>query len=120
MKKKPSPLSWIKQKQKLSLSSWLKGFWKSKNEELLDKMRKAEEEYKLKEEEISNLKAAFENNINTGRTLKTQAVNKLAEIMNWKDLKIDRKKTNTQDLRKKERENRKLQLELNQESEKFN
>uniref|UniRef100_A0A452RJK9 non-specific serine/threonine protein kinase n=1 Tax=Ursus americanus TaxID=9643 RepID=A0A452RJK9_URSAM len=78
-------------------------------------------EYKLKkEEEISNLKAAFEKNINTERTLKTQAVNKLAEIMNRKDFKIDRKKANTQDLRKKEKENRKLQLELNQEREKFN
>uniref|UniRef100_A0A2K6F1E5 Rho-associated protein kinase 1 n=1 Tax=Propithecus coquereli TaxID=379532 RepID=A0A2K6F1E5_PROCO len=91
------------------------------NEELTEKMRKAEEEYKLKkEEEISILKAAFEKNISTERTLKTQAVNKLAEIMNRKDFKIDRKKANTQDLRKKEKENRKLQLELNQEREKFN
>ena len=40
--------------------------------------------------------------------------------MNRKDFKIDRKKANTQDLRKKEKENRKLQLELNQEREKFN
>ncbi|XP_019509415.1 PREDICTED: rho-associated protein kinase 1 isoform X3 [Hipposideros armiger] len=94
---------------------------RKESEELTDKMRKAEEEYKLKkEEEISNLKAAFEKNINTERTLKTQAVNKLAEIMNRKDFKIDRKKANTQDLRKKEKENRKLQLELNQEREKFN
>ncbi|XP_021120766.1 rho-associated protein kinase 1 [Heterocephalus glaber] len=94
---------------------------RKENEELTDKMKKAEEEYKLKkEEEISNLKAAFEKNINTERTLKTQAVNKLAEIMNRKDFKIDRKKANTQDLRKKEKENRKLQLELNQEREKFN
>uniref|UniRef100_A0A9L0RRI3 Rho-associated protein kinase 1 n=1 Tax=Equus caballus TaxID=9796 RepID=A0A9L0RRI3_HORSE len=94
---------------------------RKENEELTDKMRKTEEEYKLKkEEEISNLKAAYEKNINTERTLKTQAVNKLAEIMNRKDFKIDRKKANTQDLRKKEKENRKLQLELNQEREKFN
>lgn len=40
--------------------------------------------------------------------------------MNRKDFKIDRKKANAQDLRKKEKENRKLQLELNQEREKFN
>ncbi|XP_045880902.1 rho-associated protein kinase 1 isoform X3 [Meles meles] len=94
---------------------------RKENEEITDKMRRAEEEYKLKkEEEISNLKAAFEKIINTERTLKTQAVNKLAEIMNRKDFKIDRKKANTQDLRKKEKENRKLQLELNQEREKFN
>lgn len=44
----------------------------------------------------------------------------MAEIMNRKDFKIDRKKANAQDLRKKEKENRKLQLELNQEREKFN
>lgn len=50
-----------------------------------------------------------------------QAVNKLAEIMNRKDMKLDQKKKgNTADLRKKEKENRKLQLELNQEKEKFN
>uniref|UniRef100_A0A8C3PYU8 non-specific serine/threonine protein kinase n=1 Tax=Chrysolophus pictus TaxID=9089 RepID=A0A8C3PYU8_CHRPC len=48
------------------------------------------------------------------------AVNKLAEIMNRKDFKIDRKKASMQDLRKKDKENRKLQLELNQEKEKFN
>uniref|UniRef100_A0A3Q1F4T3 non-specific serine/threonine protein kinase n=1 Tax=Acanthochromis polyacanthus TaxID=80966 RepID=A0A3Q1F4T3_9TELE len=51
----------------------------------------------------------------------TRAVNKLAEIMNRKDMKLDQKKKgSTADLRKKEKENRKLQLELNQEKEKFN
>lgn len=54
-------------------------------------------------------------------TLIYQAVNKLAEIMNRKDMKLDQKKKgSTADLRKKEKENRKLQLELNQEKEKFN
>uniref|UniRef100_A0A8C6LLD8 Rho-associated protein kinase 1 n=1 Tax=Nothobranchius furzeri TaxID=105023 RepID=A0A8C6LLD8_NOTFU len=49
------------------------------------------------------------------------AVNKLAEIMNRKDMKLDQKKKgSTADLRKKEKDNRKLQLELNQEKEKFN
>lgn len=48
-------------------------------------------------------------------------MNKLAEIMNRKDMKLDQKKKgSTADLRKKEKENRKLQLELNQEKEKFN
>uniref|UniRef100_A0A8D2L9P1 Rho-associated protein kinase 1 n=1 Tax=Varanus komodoensis TaxID=61221 RepID=A0A8D2L9P1_VARKO len=50
----------------------------------------------------------------------SRAVNKLAEIMNRKDFKLDRKKVNMQDYKKKEKENRKLQLELNQEKEKFN
>lgn len=41
--------------------------------------------------------------------------------MNRKDMKLDQKKRgSTTDLRKKEKENRKLQLELNQEKEKFN
>ncbi|XP_014794087.1 PREDICTED: rho-associated protein kinase 1 isoform X2 [Calidris pugnax] len=91
------------------------------NSEISDKIKKQEEEYKIKkEEEINNIRMHYEKSINTERTLKTQAVNKLAEIMNRKDFKIDKKKANTQDLRKKEKENRKLQLELNQEKEKFN
>ncbi|XP_030068754.1 rho-associated protein kinase 1 isoform X1 [Microcaecilia unicolor] len=91
------------------------------NTEVTEKGRKLEEEYKLKkEEEINNVKAAYEKIINTERTLKEQAVNKLAEIMNRKDFKLDRKKGNAQDLRKKEKENRKLQLDLNQEKEKYN
>ncbi|KFV79960.1 Rho-associated protein kinase 1, partial [Struthio camelus australis] len=91
------------------------------NSEISEKIKKQEEEYKMKkEEEINNIRMHYEKSISTERTLKTQAVNKLAEIMNRKDFKIDRKKANMQDLRKKEKENRKLQLELNQEKEKFN
>ncbi|KAM6104635.1 rho-associated protein kinase 1 isoform 2-T2 [Theristicus caerulescens] len=91
------------------------------NSEISEKIKKQEEDYKMKkEEEINNIRMHYEKSINTERTLKTQAVNKLAEIMNRKDFKIDRKKANMQDLRKKEKENRKLQLELNQEKEKFN
>ncbi|XP_042724951.1 rho-associated protein kinase 1 isoform X2 [Lagopus leucura] len=91
------------------------------NSEISEKMKKQEEEYKLKkEEEINNIRMQYEKSINNERTLKTQAVNKLAEIMNRKDFKIDRKKASMQDLRKKDKENRKLQLELNQEKEKFN
>uniref|UniRef100_A0A8C3J5A4 Rho-associated protein kinase n=1 Tax=Calidris pygmaea TaxID=425635 RepID=A0A8C3J5A4_9CHAR len=91
------------------------------NSEISEKIKKQEEEYKMKkEEEINNIRMHYEKSINTERTLKTQAVNKLAEIMNRKDFKIDKKKANMQDLRKKEKENRKLQLELNQEKEKFN
>uniref|UniRef100_A0A3B4D2X8 non-specific serine/threonine protein kinase n=1 Tax=Pygocentrus nattereri TaxID=42514 RepID=A0A3B4D2X8_PYGNA len=79
-------------------------------------------DYAAQKEEISNaIKANYEKILNTERTLKTQAVNKLAEIMNRKDMKLDRKnRGSTTDLRKKEKENRKLQLELNQEKEKFN
>uniref|UniRef100_A0A3Q1GF55 Rho-associated protein kinase n=2 Tax=Acanthochromis polyacanthus TaxID=80966 RepID=A0A3Q1GF55_9TELE len=90
--------------------------------ELNEKLRTQEEEYAAQKEEITNtIKANYEKVLNTERTLKTQAVNKLAEIMNRKDMKLDQKKKgSTADLRKKEKENRKLQLELNQEKEKFN
>ncbi|XP_043363955.1 rho-associated protein kinase 1 isoform X4 [Dermochelys coriacea] len=96
-------------------------FLTKENAELIEKNKKQEEEFKLKkEEEINSIRMHYEKNLHTERTLKTQAVNKLAEIMNRKDFKIDRKKANIQDLRKKEKENRKLQLELNQEKEKYN
>ncbi|XP_037402944.1 rho-associated protein kinase 1 [Pygocentrus nattereri] len=90
--------------------------------ELDTKLRSQDEDYAAQKEEISNaIKANYEKILNTERTLKTQAVNKLAEIMNRKDMKLDRKnRGSTTDLRKKEKENRKLQLELNQEKEKFN
>ncbi|KAM3928405.1 rho-associated protein kinase 1 isoform 2-T3 [Leptodactylus fuscus] len=90
------------------------------NAGLSEKVKTLEEDFKSKQEEISNMKITYEKNINTERTLKTQAVNKLAEIMNRKDFKLDRRKASTQDLRKKEKENRKLQLDLNQEKEKYN
>uniref|UniRef100_W5M1U6 Rho-associated protein kinase 1 n=1 Tax=Lepisosteus oculatus TaxID=7918 RepID=W5M1U6_LEPOC len=90
--------------------------------ELSEKMRVQEEVSATEKEELTNsVKAYYEKILNTERTLKTQAVNKLAEIMNRKDMKLDQKKKgSTADLRKKEKENRKLQLELNQEKEKFN
>uniref|UniRef100_H3CSS4 Rho-associated protein kinase n=1 Tax=Tetraodon nigroviridis TaxID=99883 RepID=H3CSS4_TETNG len=90
--------------------------------ELNDKLQAQEQEFLAQKEEISNtIKANYEKTLNTERTLKTQAVNKLAEIMNRKDMKLDhKKKGSTADLRRKEKENRKLQQELNLEKEKFN
>uniref|UniRef100_A0A671RQK6 non-specific serine/threonine protein kinase n=1 Tax=Sinocyclocheilus anshuiensis TaxID=1608454 RepID=A0A671RQK6_9TELE len=90
--------------------------------ELNERLQAREEEFAAEKEELaSTVKANYEKALNIERTLKTQAVNKLAEIMNRKDMKLDQKKRgSTTDLRKKEKENRKLQLELNQEKEKFN
>uniref|UniRef100_A0A4W4FEK0 Rho-associated protein kinase 1 n=1 Tax=Electrophorus electricus TaxID=8005 RepID=A0A4W4FEK0_ELEEL len=89
--------------------------------ELQDKLRSQEEGKEPLEDISNNIKATYEKMLNQERTLKTQAVNKLAEIMNRKDMKLDqRKRGSTTDLRKKEKENRKLQLDLNQEKEKFN
>ncbi|XP_051768688.1 rho-associated protein kinase 1 isoform X2 [Ctenopharyngodon idella] len=90
--------------------------------ELNERLQAQEGEFAAEKEEVANsVKANYEKALNIERTLKTQAVNKLAEIMNRKDMKLDQKKRgSTTDLRKKEKENRKLQLELNQEKEKFN
>uniref|UniRef100_A0A4W5QQE1 Rho-associated protein kinase 1 n=1 Tax=Hucho hucho TaxID=62062 RepID=A0A4W5QQE1_9TELE len=68
-------------------------------------------------ENLSKEKAELDHNIFCAYS----AVNKLAEIMNRKDMKLDtKKKGSTTDLRKKEKEYRKLQVDLNQEKEKFN
>ncbi|XP_051553979.1 rho-associated protein kinase 1-like isoform X1 [Myxocyprinus asiaticus] len=90
--------------------------------ELSEKLRAQQEEFAAEKEDVANaIKANYEKALSNERTLKTQAVNKLAEIMNRKDMKLDQKKRgSTTDLRRKEKENRKLQLELNQEKEKFN
>uniref|UniRef100_A0A8C0DNT0 Rho-associated protein kinase 2 n=1 Tax=Balaenoptera musculus TaxID=9771 RepID=A0A8C0DNT0_BALMU len=80
----------------------------NEKEELNNKWKDAQEQLsRLKDEEISAaaIKAQFEKQLLTERTLKTQAVNKLAEIMNRKE--------------PKEKENRKLHMELKSEREKL-
>uniref|UniRef100_A0A8D3DW85 Rho-associated protein kinase 1 n=1 Tax=Scophthalmus maximus TaxID=52904 RepID=A0A8D3DW85_SCOMX len=75
----------------------------------------------LSSQDTKTANARGERTVSDLSTSICQAVNKLAEIMNRKDMKLDQKKKgSTADLRKKEKENRKLQLELNQEKEKFN
>ncbi|KAM9317264.1 rho-associated protein kinase 2 [Gastrophryne carolinensis] len=89
----------------------------NEKEELNNKLKEAQEQIqRLKEEEnsISCVKLQFEKQLLTERTLKTQAVNKLAEIMNRR---IPSTKGGA-DVRRKEKENRKLQLELKSEREK--
>ena len=63
-------------------------------------------------EEVEALKKALASE----KTLKTQAVNKLAEIIQRKDLSggKGKGKVSSSDVKKKEKENRKLQLELRQ------
>uniref|UniRef100_A0A7N6F679 non-specific serine/threonine protein kinase n=1 Tax=Anabas testudineus TaxID=64144 RepID=A0A7N6F679_ANATE len=70
---------------------------------------------------ISQMKLTFEKQLQSERTLKTQAVNKLAEIMNRKEVPAaGSRRGNDTDMRRKEKENRKLQLELRSEKEKLN
>uniref|UniRef100_A0A8C8LN59 Rho-associated protein kinase n=1 Tax=Oncorhynchus tshawytscha TaxID=74940 RepID=A0A8C8LN59_ONCTS len=67
------------------------------------------------------MKLTFEKQLQSERTLKTQAVNKLAEIMNRKEVRAaGSRRGNDTDVRRKEKENRKLQLELRSEKEKLN
>uniref|UniRef100_A0A671LU78 Rho-associated protein kinase 2 n=1 Tax=Sinocyclocheilus anshuiensis TaxID=1608454 RepID=A0A671LU78_9TELE len=76
---------------------------------------------KNEEQSITQVKLALEKQLQSERTLKTQAVNKLAEIMNRKEVRGGgSRRGNDTDVRRKEKENRKLQLELRSEKEKLN
>lgn len=82
--------------------------------ELQDQLSKAQSNG----EEIEKLSSKLK----TEQLLKQQAVNKLAEIMNRKDLSSSGKsknKASAADLRKKEKDCRRLQQELTQEREKY-
>lgn len=77
---------------------------------------------KANQSEMEKLQARLKNEA----LLKQTAVNKLAEIMNRKDSVINaasgkaKTKVSSADLRKKEKESRRLQQELTQEHEKYN
>ncbi|XP_051831383.1 rho-associated protein kinase 2 isoform X3 [Antechinus flavipes] len=91
----------------------------NEKEELNNKVKEVQEQIsRLKDEEtnISVIKTQFEKQLLNERTLKTQAVNKLAEIMNRKE--PPRRGADT-DVRRKEKENRKLHMELKSEREKL-
>nr|XP_019940542.1 PREDICTED: rho-associated protein kinase 2 [Paralichthys olivaceus] len=96
----------------------------NEKEELNNKLKEAIEESnnsKDWEQLIANNKLSFEKQLQSERTLKTQAVNKLAEIMNRKEVRGGgSRRGNDTDMRRKEKENRKLQLELRSEKEKLN
>uniref|UniRef100_A0A8C8JNC4 Rho-associated protein kinase n=1 Tax=Oncorhynchus tshawytscha TaxID=74940 RepID=A0A8C8JNC4_ONCTS len=87
----------------------------NEKEELNNKLRET------LEGEFLQMKLMFEKHLQSERTLKTQAVNKLAEIMNRKEVRAaGSRRGNDTDVRRKEKENRKLQLELRSEKEKLN
>ncbi|XP_073192112.1 rho-associated protein kinase 2 isoform X3 [Lepidochelys kempii] len=91
----------------------------NEKEELNNKLKEVQEQIaRLKEEETNTtiIKTQFEKQLLSERTLKTQAVNKLAEIMNRKD---PVKRGADTDVRRKEKENRKLHMELKSEREKL-
>ncbi|XP_077477029.1 rho-associated protein kinase 2 isoform X1 [Stigmatopora argus] len=96
----------------------------NEKEELNNKMKESAEETEKTndwEQQISQMKTTFEKQLQSERTLKTQAVNKLAEILNRKEMRVgSSRRGNDTDMRRKEKENRKLQLELRSEKEKLN
>uniref|UniRef100_A0A665W546 Rho-associated protein kinase n=1 Tax=Echeneis naucrates TaxID=173247 RepID=A0A665W546_ECHNA len=96
----------------------------NEKEELNNKLREAvEESDKSKdcEQQINLMKQGYEKQLQSERTLKTQAVNKLAEILNRKEMRGGgSRRGNDTDMKRKEKENRKLQLELRSEKEKLN
>ncbi|XP_061751724.1 rho-associated protein kinase 2 isoform X3 [Nerophis ophidion] len=96
----------------------------NEKEELNNKMKEILDETERSnnwEQQINQMKNTFEKQLQSERTLKTQAVNKLAEIMNRKEVRGgSSRRGNDTDMRRKEKENRKLQLELRSEKEKLN
>uniref|UniRef100_A0A8C2EBL0 non-specific serine/threonine protein kinase n=1 Tax=Cyprinus carpio TaxID=7962 RepID=A0A8C2EBL0_CYPCA len=81
---------------------------------LQHKLEKTKEEEKHRK----SLILSFEKQIQSERTLKIQAVNKLAEVMKKNDVRTPQ--GNTVDVRRKEKENRQLQLQLRTEKDKLN
>ncbi|XP_060781167.1 rho-associated protein kinase 2 isoform X3 [Neoarius graeffei] len=95
----------------------------NEKEELNNKLKEAlDDMQKLKnnEESIAQMKLTFERQLQSERTLKTQAVNKLAEIMNRKVPGNGSRRGNETDMKRKDKENKKLQQELRSEREKLN
>ncbi|XP_023291208.2 rho-associated protein kinase 1 isoform X4 [Lucilia cuprina] len=95
----------------------------SEYDDLMQQNKKLQEEMAqvktTKEEEIVKLKEKWKNEM----LLKQVAVNKLAEVMNRRDTDLQKQKGKTRssaELRKKEKEMRRLQQEMQQEREKYN
>ncbi|XP_028460657.1 rho-associated protein kinase 2 isoform X4 [Perca flavescens] len=95
----------------------------SEKEELNNQLKDMQQQLqKVKEEEkqMNSLKLSFEKLLQNERTLKIQAVNKLAEVMNRRETGQRGHRSIDTEVHRKEKENRKLQLELRAEKEKLN
>lgn len=93
------------------------------NQELGSKLKSAQEDLTQASTASVDEVERLRKQLKQEQLLKMQAVNKLAEIMNRKDMNpVGRKPKNpgSADLRRKEKECRKLQQELTQEREKYN
>uniref|UniRef100_A0A7N6C017 Rho-associated protein kinase 2 n=1 Tax=Anabas testudineus TaxID=64144 RepID=A0A7N6C017_ANATE len=95
----------------------------SEKEELNNQLKEMQQQLqKAKEEEkqMNSHKLSFEKQLQNERTLKIQAVNKLAEVMNRRETVRGGHRSIDTEVHRKEKENRKLQLELRAEKEKLN
>uniref|UniRef100_A0A6Q2XAW3 non-specific serine/threonine protein kinase n=1 Tax=Esox lucius TaxID=8010 RepID=A0A6Q2XAW3_ESOLU len=94
----------------------------NEKEELNDQLKETQQrEAREDVMEMNSMKTSFEKQLQTERTLKIQAVNKLAEVMNRREtMRVGHSRDDTLDMRRKEKENRKLQLELKSERDKLN
>ncbi|XP_057678976.1 rho-associated protein kinase 2-like isoform X5 [Corythoichthys intestinalis] len=95
----------------------------SEKEELNNQLKELHQQLqKAKDEEknMSSLIVAFEKQLQTERTLKIQAINKLAEVMNRREPARGGHRGTDTEVHRKEKENRKLQLELRSEKDKLN
>ncbi|XP_035534236.1 rho-associated protein kinase 2-like isoform X3 [Morone saxatilis] len=84
--------------------------------EMQQQLQKAKEE----EKQMNSVKLSFERQLQNERTLKIQAINKLAEVMNRRETIRGGHRSIDTEVHRKEKENRKLQLELRTEKEKLN
>ncbi|XP_061563390.1 rho-associated protein kinase 2-like isoform X2 [Cololabis saira] len=94
----------------------------SEKEELNNQLKEMQQHlHKSREEEkrMNCLKLSFEKQLQNERTLKIQAINKLAEVMNRRETVKGGHRSIDTEVHRKEKENRKLQLELRAEKEKF-
>ncbi|XP_032398221.1 rho-associated protein kinase 2 isoform X4 [Etheostoma spectabile] len=95
----------------------------NEKEELNNQLKDMQQQLqKVKEEEkqMNSLKLSFEKLLQNERTLKIQAINKLAEVMNRRETVQRGHRSIDTEVHRKEKENRKLQLELRAEKEKLN
>ncbi|CAK6961817.1 rho-associated protein kinase 2-like isoform X1 [Scomber scombrus] len=95
----------------------------SEKEELNNQLKELQQQFqKAREEEkrMNSLKQSFEKQLQNERTLKIQAINKLAEVMQRRETGKGGLRGTGTEVHRKEKENRKLQLELRTEKEKLN
>uniref|UniRef100_A0A3Q3KG94 Rho-associated protein kinase n=1 Tax=Monopterus albus TaxID=43700 RepID=A0A3Q3KG94_MONAL len=95
----------------------------NEKEELNNQLKEMQQKFHMAKEEekqMNSLKLSYEKQLQNERTLKIQAVNKLAEVMNRRESVRGAHRTIDTEVHRKEKENRKLQLELRAEKEKFN